>query len=108
MATRRSSSSSGSRTPGKVQNISRVNKGGRSSGRGKIDNVMYDVITVLHHKSQGLEALDQYLQDVQNQGEVRDIFDEIRQQDEDAVRKLETCLRELVMGEREEEEEEAA
>jgi bacterioferritin (cytochrome b1) len=75
--------------------------------RGKIDDEMYDVITVLHHKSQGLEALEQYLQDVQNQGQVREIFDEIRQQDEEAVHRLETCLRELVMRERDEEEDAA-
>ncbi|MCU1306459.1 MAG: hypothetical protein JWN45_1154 [Acidobacteriaceae bacterium] len=112
MATKRSSSSSssGSRTPGKVQNISRAHRGGdrSSSGRGKIDNVTYDVIAVMHEKSQGLEAYDQYLQDARNHDQVREVLEEIRQQDEEAVQRLMECLRELVSGEREEEEEEAA
>jgi bacterioferritin (cytochrome b1) len=101
MATRRSSSSS--KSSGKMQSISRGDRGSRS--RGKIDDVLYDVITVLHQKSKGLEAYDKYMQDVQNRDEVREVFEEIRQQDEEAVQRLEQCLRELIGGgEREEEE----
>jgi hypothetical protein len=108
MATKRSSSSS--RTSGKVQSISRANRGGdrSSSGRGKIDNVTYDVIAVMHEKSQGLEAYDQYLRDARNHDQVREVLEEIREQDEQAVQRLMECLRELISGEREEEEEEAA
>src|SRR3954467_8034992 len=102
MATKRSGSSS--KSSGKMQSISRGNRGGRSNGRGKIDNVLYDVITVLHEKSKGLEAFDQYLQDVQGREEVREVFEDIRQQDEEAVQRLEQCLREIIGGEREEEE----
>jgi hypothetical protein len=90
-----------------VQSISRMDRSDKVA-RGRIDDVMYDVITVLHQKSKGLEALDQYLQDVQNQGEVRDLFEMIRQQDEEAVQKLENCLRIIVGGEMAEAEEEAA
>jgi len=107
MATRRSSSSSGSRSSGKVQNISRGRIGHRGNRQGRIDDVIYDVITVLHHKSQGLEAYDRYLQDAQNNDDVRDLLEEIRQQDEDAVQNLMSCLRELVREERAEEEEAA-
>src|SRR3954465_11642450 len=79
---------------------------GSRSGQsgGKIDNLLYDVITVLHEKSKGLEAFDQYMQDVQGREEVREVFEEIRQQDEEAVQRLEQCLREIIGGEREEEE----
>jgi hypothetical protein len=109
MTTRRSSPSSSPKASKKVQSISRMDRGGRSSsGRGKIDNVTYDVITVLHHKSQGLEAYDRYLQDAQDHDQVRDLLEEIRQQDEEAVQNLMGCLRELVSGEREEGEAEAA
>lgn len=68
---------------------------GRSQG-GKIDNVLYDVVTVLHEKSKGLEAYDKYMQDMQGNQEVRAIFEEIRRNDEEAVQRLEECLRLLV------------
>jgi len=107
MATRRSSSSSSPKASKKVQSISRADRSDKVA-RGRIDDVMYDVITVLHHKSQGLEAYDRYLQDARDHDEVRDLLEEIRQQDEEAVQNLMTCLKQLTSGEREEEEEEAA
>lgn len=107
---KRSSSSSGSRSAGKVHSISRGNRSGSrsNSGQGKIDNVIYDVIAVLHEKSQGLEAYDQYLRDAKDNEEVRELMEEIREQDEEAVQNLMRCLRNMMGGEREEEEEEAA
>jgi hypothetical protein len=67
-----------------------------SQGSGKIDNVLYDVVTVLHEKSKGLEAYDKYDRDLQNKSEVKEIFDEIRRNDEQAVQRLQDCLRQLV------------
>jgi hypothetical protein len=67
-----------------------------SQGSGKIDNVLYDVVTVLHEKSKGLEAYDKYDRDLQNNNEVKQIFDEIRRNDEQAVQRLQDCLRQLV------------
>ena len=70
-------------------------KTGSQTG-GKIDNVLYDVVTVLHEKSKGLEAYDKYDRDLQNNNEVKGIFDEIRRNDEQAVQRLQDCLRQLV------------
>ena len=70
----------------------------QSSGSGKIDNVLYDVVTVLHEKSKGLEAYDKYDRDLQGRNEIKQIFDEIRRNDEQAVQRLEDCLRQLVGG----------
>jgi hypothetical protein len=78
-----------------------------SQGSGKIDNVLYDVVTVLHEKSKGLEAYDKYDRDLQNNNEVKEIFDEIRRNDEQAVQRLQDCLREL-LGSQSGQEEQAA
>jgi len=87
---------------------------GSSSGQnGGIDNVFYNVVTVLHEKSKGLEAYDQYEQDFEGRDEIQEIFDEIRRNDEQAVQRLRQCLAQLVNEEgfssgSSEEEEEAA
>jgi len=116
MATKRSGSS---RSSGKTQSISSRggnrggNRGGgsrssgRSGGEGMIDNLTYDIITVLHKKSKALEAYEKYLQDAQGREEVRDILEEIRDQDQEHVQRLTECLRELLSGEGMEQEEAA-
>ena len=68
------------------------------SSSGKIDNVLYDVITVLHEKSKGLEAYDKYDRDLQGRDEIKQIFSEIRRNDEQAVQRLQDCLKQLVGG----------
>src|SRR4051794_13238429 len=112
MATKRSGSRSN-----KTQTISsgRSNRGrsSRSSNRGgnqgMIDNLTYDIITVLHQKSKGLEAYDKYLQDARGREDVRDILEEIRDSDQEHVQRLTQTLREILSGgEGMEQEEEAA
>ena len=66
----------------------------------------YNVITVLHKKSEGLEAYEQYLEDAEGNEEVREIFEELRDQDEQAVSRLQDCLRNLITGSSAESEEE--
>ena len=106
-----------SRTSGSTNKKPSGSSGGnnreRSSNRGeggKLDDVTYNVITVLHKKSEGLEAYEQYLEDAEGNEEVREIFEELRDQDQQAVSRLQDCLRNLMGGgaEREEEEEEVA
>ena len=79
---------------------------GSNSGA-KINDALYNVITVLHEKSKGLEAYDKYEQDLQGNEEILEIFQEIRQNDEDAVQRLRECLQQLVSAESESEEEAA-
>jgi hypothetical protein len=71
-----------------------------SKSRGMIDDLTYDVITVLHEKSKGLEALEEYKSDLSGRDDVRQIFDEIRRNDQQAVQKLRDCLRTLLSEER--------
>lgn len=88
----------------KSQSSSRSNVS--SSSDFPLDNNTYNVITVIHEKSKGLEAFDQYLEDADE--ELREIFNEIREQDTRAIEQLQEHLRRLVGGEGAESEEEAA
>jgi len=81
-----------------TQNQGNQSSSGQSGQGGKIDNVLYDVVTVLHEKSKGLEAYDKYDRDLQGRNEIKQIFDEIRRNDEQAVQRLQECLRQLVGG----------
>jgi hypothetical protein len=100
-----------------AKNRSQSASSGKSASRqgmqgGKVDNVLYDIVTVLHEKSKGLEAYDKYENDLGDHDEIREIFDEIRSNDEQAVQQLRDCLREYLVGSEgamgESEEEEAA
>ena len=88
----------------KSQSSSRSNVS--SSSDFPLDNNTYNVITVIHEKSKGLEAFDQYLEDADE--ELREIFNEIREQDTRAIEQLQEHLRRLIGGEGAESEEEAA
>lgn len=80
---------------------------GRSSSSGEgLDDLTYNVITVLHEKSKGLEAYEQYIEDASDNDEVRQIFEELREQDQEAVSRLEECLQQLIGSGGEEIEEE--
>ena len=60
-----------------------------------IDNLSYDLITLIHEKSKGLEAFDQYIQDAQGNQQALNLFQQFRQQDEQAVRDLMACLKQV-------------
>jgi hypothetical protein len=80
---------------------------GRSRGNDfPLDNNTYNVITVIHEKSKGLEAFDEYLQDADEK--LREILQEIRDQDTRAIEQLQEHLRRLFGGEGAESEDEEA
>jgi hypothetical protein len=78
------------------------------SGDFPLDNNTYNVITVIHEKSKGLEAFDQYLEDADEN--LREILQEIREQDTRYIEQLQEQLRRLIGGAEgaESEDEEAA
>jgi transcription elongation factor len=78
------------------ENVSRGS--GSSSGQGSfvLDNNTYNVITILHQKSKGLEAYDKYLRDAQNDGDLASILERIRQQDQQFVQQLQRHLARLL------------
>ena len=58
------------------------------SGNFPLDNLCYDLITVIHQKSKALEAYDKYMRDAQNDNELRQLLEQIRQQDMQQVQQL--------------------
>ena len=63
-----------------------------------LSNLVYDVCTILSEKSAGLEVLDAYLQDAEEQGsqELVDIFQRMIDADQDIVMRLQEQLPRLV------------
>jgi hypothetical protein len=83
------------------QNVSRTaaeNIGTGTSGQGSfvLDNNTYNVIAILHKKSEALEVYDKYLRDAAQDREVRSVLERIRQQDQQAIRELERHLSRLL------------
>ena len=71
----------------------------RTSGSSEglpLDDLTYDVIALLHEKSKGLEVYEQFLEDAEENEEIRAIFEEIYEQDQQAVQRLEGVLRTLI------------
>ncbi len=64
----------------------------RNSGNFALDNLTYDLITVLHEKSKGLEAFSQYLNDSQGDNEARECFQELQRQEQENIQKLQKLL----------------
>jgi hypothetical protein len=61
---------------------------GQSSGAFPLDNLTYDLVTVLYEKSKGLEAYDKYIRDAQNNQQAKQLFEQMRQQDELCIQLL--------------------
>jgi hypothetical protein len=59
-----------------------------------VSNFVYDCVTLMHAKLQGIEALHKYEQDAQQGGHDRfvQLIQKIRQQDTECVRELEQIL----------------
>jgi hypothetical protein len=66
----------------------------KSSTLSPIDDLTYDVITVLQHKAQALGAYDKYIGDAQSEedGELEELFIEMRKTDEQNVLVLKEAL----------------
>jgi uncharacterized protein YegL len=69
-----------------------------SRGQFPIDNVTYDLITLIHEKSKGLEAFDKYMQDAQGNNELGQLLQQIRQQDTENVQQLVQLLQKTGAG----------
>ncbi len=86
------------------------NAGGNTASRG-IDNLTYNIVTLLHEKAKGLEAFEQYEKDAKGHDEIIELLQNLRSRQEEDVQELNQCLQELYGGGEmmdEEEDEEAA
>lgn len=70
----------------------------RSSGNFPLDNLTYDLITILHEKAKGLEAYDKYQHDAQGNQEIANLIQQIRRQDEQHIQQLRQQLAQLLSG----------
>jgi hypothetical protein len=69
----------------------------QSSGSFELDNVVYDLITVLHEKSKGLEAYDKYLRDAGSDRDIVQCFERIREDDRKHIQELQNRLSQRLM-----------
>ncbi|HEU4409785.1 MAG TPA: hypothetical protein VFS43_31320 [Polyangiaceae bacterium] len=71
---------------------------GQGTATSPLDNLTYDLVTVLHEKCKGLEAYDKYLSDAQTNAEARQLLETIRQADVQHVQQLRDCLSKVLVG----------
>lgn len=80
--------------------MSMANQGGSgSSGSFPLDNLTYDLVTILYEKSKALEAYDKYQRDAQDNQEVSQLLQQMRRQDEQHIQQLKQHLSRLLAGE---------
>ncbi len=56
------------------------------SGNFPLDNLSYNLVTILYEKSKGLEAYDKYIQDAGSDQDLAQFFRNAKQQDEERAR----------------------
>lgn len=61
-----------------------------------LDNLTFDVITILYEKSKGLEAYQKYLDDARGNQEIARVIEQIMQQDQQAIQQLQQHLATLL------------
>jgi hypothetical protein len=69
---------------------------GNQGGNFPLDNLTYDLITILYEKSKGLEAFQKYLKDAQGDQEIARIFQQIMEQDRQMIQQLQQHLGRLL------------
>lgn len=61
-----------------------------------LDDMTYDIVSILHEKSQALEAYDDYIEDAKGDDKLIQVLQDIRRHDEDDVQKLRAELGRLL------------
>jgi ferritin-like metal-binding protein YciE len=67
-----------------------------SSANFPLDNLTYDLITILAEKSKALEAYEKYQRDAQGNQELSNLLQQIRRQDEQHIQQLQQHLGQLL------------
>jgi hypothetical protein len=65
-----------------------------------LDDLAYDLIAILHHKAQGLHALERYMKDAQDDDETQELLERIRHEDERQIEHIKRCVVRCLEGER--------
>jgi len=61
-----------------------------------LDNLTFDLITIIYEKSKALEAYEKYLVDARGDQTMTDLLDKMRRQDEDCVVEIQQHLGRLL------------
>jgi len=68
----------------------------KSDGQFGIDDLTYDLVTMLHQKSKGLEAYQKYIQDARMNQDVREMLERFCADDRRKVEELRECLADVL------------
>ncbi len=69
------------------------------AGRYPIDDLTYDLLTVMHAKAKALEAYDRYIEDARGNEDVRRFLEQLREQDVRMVHELRGHLARMLQQE---------
>lgn len=70
--------------------------GSSRGGNFPLDNLTFDVITLLYEKSKGLEAYQKYIEDAKGNQEIARLLEQLVEQDRQAVQQLQQQLTRLL------------
>jgi hypothetical protein len=83
-----SSRSSGNMQENEGRSQRRSSGRDNQSGRFPLDNLSFDLITIVHEKSKALEAYDRYLEDAEDEPEIRRALEQIQDQERQSIEML--------------------
>ncbi len=63
-----------------------------AQGNFPLDNLTFDLITIIYEKSKALEAYERYIRDAQGDQQVRQVLDQIRNEDQQHIKQLQQHL----------------
>ena len=67
-----------------------------TQGQFPVDNLIYDLITIMYEKLKGLEALQKYMQDAQSDPKLQQLFQQVQQQDTQIAQLIQQHLQERI------------
>ena len=68
----------------------------QSQGNLPLNNIEYDVVSILYQKSKALEAYDKFFKDAQSDPELVNLLKTIHREDSKHVEELKSCLQRLL------------
>ena len=71
-------------------------QGSNQGGNFPLDNLTYDLITIIYEKSKGLEASQKYLKDAQGNQELARILQQMIDQDRQTIEQLQQHLGQML------------
>ncbi|MFP5260622.1 MAG: hypothetical protein ACLGJB_01800 [Blastocatellia bacterium] len=70
--------------------------GSKQGGNFPLDDLTFDLITILHEKSKGIEAYQKYLDDAKGDQEIARVIEQVMQQDRQTIQQLQQHLGRLL------------